>query len=142
MADHVATPGSREMTVHKGQQVEILELMGGSSEMCLIRLHSSSSMSSSGGGSELQPEGLPSRFSNRSPTPDLGLVSVIRRTVSSKHLTLSSCRGCFLLEQNNPAFLLHSIAKKSKQKSLHRKQSVASTLFRQATTFHGESSGE
>lgn len=56
VADHVATPGSREMTVHKGQQVEILELMGGSSEMCLIRLHSSSSTSS--GGSELQPEGL------------------------------------------------------------------------------------
>ncbi|CAL8069824.1 unnamed protein product [Orchesella dallaii] len=71
VADHVAAPGSREMTVHKGQQVEILELMGGSSEMCLIRLHSTS-------GSELQPEGL---------VP----ITVLKQIPHARHRTGVSC---------------------------------------------------
>lgn len=49
--DHVAAPGSRELTVHKGQQVEIVELPHGSVEMCLVKLLGS-------GGSETPSEGL------------------------------------------------------------------------------------
>lgn len=37
IADHKAAPGSRELTVTKGQQVEIVELTP-SSEMALVRL--------------------------------------------------------------------------------------------------------
>ena len=50
VADYVGSPGSRELTVHKGQQVEILDLTGsGSPEMCLVRLLIS--------GSDVQPDG-------------------------------------------------------------------------------------
>lgn len=41
VADHEAPAGSAEITVRKGQQVEVLEVPSGQ-DMCLVRLHASS----------------------------------------------------------------------------------------------------
>ena len=51
VSDYTGAAGSRELTVHKGQQVEILEVSGNNPEMCLVRLLVS-------GGDTVQPEGL------------------------------------------------------------------------------------
>jgi hypothetical protein len=41
VADHEAPAGSAEITVRKGQQVEVLEVPSGQ-DMCLVRLHAAS----------------------------------------------------------------------------------------------------
>lgn len=40
MADHTATPGTSQLTVSKGQQVEIIEYTSaGETDFCLVRLN-------------------------------------------------------------------------------------------------------
>lgn len=51
IADHVASPGSQELTVHKGQQVEVLEVNVSPPDWCLVRMPTSGSVDS-------PPEGL------------------------------------------------------------------------------------
>lgn len=50
VSDYNGTAGTRELTVHKGQQVEIIEVSTSSPDMCLVRLLIS--------GGDAQPEGL------------------------------------------------------------------------------------
>lgn len=51
LSDHAAASGSKEVSVHKGQQVEVLEWsVANNADMCLVRLQVS--------GSDIQPEGL------------------------------------------------------------------------------------
>lgn len=52
IGEHVATPGSQELTVHKGQQVEVLEVTTSTPDMCLVR------MRTSGSSVDTPPEGL------------------------------------------------------------------------------------
>ncbi|KAL0280126.1 UNVERIFIED_CONTAM: hypothetical protein PYX00_001517 [Menopon gallinae] len=51
IGDHVAAPGSQELTVHKGQQVEVLEMNASPPDWCLVRMSTSGSVDS-------PPEGL------------------------------------------------------------------------------------
>lgn len=51
IADHLAAPGSQELTVHKGQQVEVLEVNASPPDWCLVRMSTSGSVDS-------PPEGL------------------------------------------------------------------------------------
>lgn len=52
--DFKATPGSQEVTVQKGQQVEVLEVSPASPEWCLVRLLPDSSTTGNNG---IQTEG-------------------------------------------------------------------------------------
>lgn len=51
IGDHVAAPGTQELTVHKGQQVEVLEMNASPPDWCLVRMSTSGSVDS-------PPEGL------------------------------------------------------------------------------------
>lgn len=51
IGDHLAAPGSQELTVHKGQQVEVLDVKTPSPDWCLVRMPTSGSVDS-------PPEGL------------------------------------------------------------------------------------
>lgn len=78
IGDHVAAPGSQELTVHKGQQVEVLDVNTASPDWCLVRMPTSGSVDSPPEGlvplSVLkQPPGVRTSPSRKNPNdPDLG----------------------------------------------------------------------
>lgn len=51
VSDHVATPGTQELSVTKGQQVEVLEICSARPDYCLVRMPTQ-------GHSDQEPEGL------------------------------------------------------------------------------------
>jgi len=65
IADHVAAAGSQELSVHKGQQVEVLELNTSAPDWCLVR------MSTSGSSVDSPPEGLVPLAVLKQPPPGL-----------------------------------------------------------------------
>jgi hypothetical protein len=65
IADHVAAAGSQELSVHKGQQVEVLELNTPSPDWCLVR------MPTSGSSVDSPPEGLVPLAVLKQPPPGL-----------------------------------------------------------------------
>ncbi|GFG34599.1 hypothetical protein Cfor_01930, partial [Coptotermes formosanus] len=65
IADHVAAAGSQELSVHKGQQVEVLELNTSTPDWCLVR------MSTSGSSVDSPPEGLVPLAVLKQPPPGL-----------------------------------------------------------------------
>ncbi|KAJ8878381.1 hypothetical protein PR048_018958 [Dryococelus australis] len=64
IADHVAAAGSQELSVHKGQQVEVLEVRASSPDWCLVRVPTSGSVDS-------PPEGLVPLAVLKQPPPGL-----------------------------------------------------------------------
>jgi hypothetical protein len=65
IADHVAAAGSQELSVHKGQQVEVLELTTATPDWCLVR------MPTSGSSVDSPPEGLVPLAVLKQPPPGL-----------------------------------------------------------------------
>jgi triple functional domain protein len=87
IADHVAAAGSQELSVHKGQQVEVLELNTSAPDWCLVR------MPTSGSSVDSPPEGLVPLAVLKQPPPGLK-TSPSRRPAadheSGEYLFLSS----------------------------------------------------
>lgn len=55
VSDYVATPGTNEVSVTKGQQVEIIDPnCGGSPELCLVRLNIHSGSAADGGSGTIE----------------------------------------------------------------------------------------
>ncbi|KAJ9574578.1 hypothetical protein L9F63_008251, partial [Diploptera punctata] len=65
IADHIAAAGSQELSVHKGQQVEVLELNTATPDWCLVR------MPTSGSSVDSPPEGLVPLAVLKQPPPGL-----------------------------------------------------------------------
>jgi hypothetical protein len=82
VADHAAAPGSRELSVTKGQQVEVLENggvgVGSSGEWTLVRLPSTP------GQSEPSPEGLVPTSALKQPPAAACKTSPSRKAPSSQ----------------------------------------------------------
>ncbi|GLH09850.1 Uncharacterized protein GBIM_14884 [Gryllus bimaculatus] len=64
IADHVAAAGSQELSVHKGQQVEVVEVAASAPDWCLVRVPTSGSVDS-------PPEGLVPLAVLKQPPPGL-----------------------------------------------------------------------
>jgi triple functional domain protein len=77
IADHVAAAGSQELSVHKGQQVEVLELNTATPDWCLVR------MPTSGSSVDSPPEGLVPLAVLKQPPP--GLKTSPSRRAASDH---------------------------------------------------------
>ncbi|XP_021922834.1 triple functional domain protein-like isoform X3 [Zootermopsis nevadensis] len=77
IADHVAAVGSQELSVHKGQQVEVLELNTSTPDWCLVR------MPTSGTSVDSPPEGLVPLAVLKQPPP--GLKTSPSRRAASDH---------------------------------------------------------
>lgn len=55
VSDYIATPGTNEVSVTKGQQVEIIDpSCGGSPELCLVRLNIHSGSAADGGSGTIE----------------------------------------------------------------------------------------
>nr|CAD7256620.1 unnamed protein product [Timema shepardi] len=78
VSDHVAAAGSQEITVHKGQQVEVLELRAASPDWCLVRMPTSGTVDS-------PPEGLVPLSVLKQPPP--GLKTSPSRRATADHET-------------------------------------------------------
>ena len=84
IADHVARDSSGELSVSKGQQVEVVEVQGGG-EWCLVR------MPSAGGGADSPPEGLvPSAVLKQ---PPLGLKTSPSRRIAASATAIEADSG-------------------------------------------------
>lgn len=77
IADHMAAAGSQELSVHKGQQVEVLELNTATPDWCLVR------MPTSGSSVDSPPEGLVPLAVLKQPPP--GLKTSPSRRAASDH---------------------------------------------------------
>ncbi|XP_066996303.2 kalirin [Anabrus simplex] len=64
IADHVAAAGTQELSVHKGQQVEVLDVTCSAPDWCLVRMSTSGSVDS-------PPEGLVPLAVLKQPPPGL-----------------------------------------------------------------------
>ena len=89
IADHVAAAGSQELSVHKGQQVEVLELNTSAADWCLVR------MSTSGSSVDSPPEGLVPLAVLKQPPPGL-------KTSPSRRAAADHDSGEYFCELHDP----------------------------------------
>jgi hypothetical protein len=89
IADHVAAAGSQELSVHKGQQVEVLELNTATPDWCLVR------MPTSGSSVDSPPEGLVPLAVLKQPPPGLK-TSPSRRAAADHDSGEYSLKYCFI----------------------------------------------
>lgn len=89
IADHVAAAGSQELSVHKGQQVEVLELSTSAPDWCLVR------MSTSGSSVDSPPEGLVPLAVLKQPPPGL-------KTSPSRRAAADHDSGEYVCELRDP----------------------------------------